>query len=229
MEKQQQQQQLGRSVGVAGELRLYAADSRRGRARGSDCPDARQACGTKNGEQRRAPAAVGVGDADDARQSESLGVQTPRDWRVTTGLPAGAVSECCARRIRQALVCVDWAAAGRAECKCDSGMCEVVNRSTGGQYCSTVVRRAAQGRVGWCMYGVCTEDVLRACTRGRDKAALACSRGGDLGSGGGRLLGARRGCDDWEHATVATINLARRSLRCSLKSAALVPHTEASQ
>lgn len=157
MEKQQQRQQLGRSVGVAGELRLHAAGSRRGRARGSDCPDARQACGTKNGEQRRAPAAVEVADADDARQSESLGVQTPREWRVTTGLPAGAVSGCCAWRIRHAR---NWAAAGRRSANVTA---ECASWATGQQAGSTaVVRRAAAEQGGvwrmyvWRMYGGCT-------------------------------------------------------------------------
>jgi hypothetical protein len=91
---------LGCGVGVAEsaeEVRLCAATSRRRRARGRLFPGRAQACGTKDGEQRRAPQAGRVESALDARQSESLCVQMPREW---TGLAAGGVSECCARRIK---------------------------------------------------------------------------------------------------------------------------------
>jgi hypothetical protein len=85
---------------VAEEVRLCAATSRRRRARGRLFPGRAQACGTKDGEQRRAPQQRRVEYALDARQSESLCVQMPREWTDTTGLAAGGVSECCARRIK---------------------------------------------------------------------------------------------------------------------------------
>ena len=66
------------------------------------CPDARQACGTKNGEQRRSVTADCRICRGDARQEESLCVQTPGEGTGTTGLSAG-VSECCGGRIT--LVC----------------------------------------------------------------------------------------------------------------------------
>lgn len=94
MEKQQQQQ-LGRSVGVAGELRLYAAGSRRGRARGSDCPDARQACGTKNGEQRRAPAVL-------VWQMRTMHVKVSR-W-VCRRRASGGSRQGCLRTLFQSVV-----------------------------------------------------------------------------------------------------------------------------
>jgi hypothetical protein len=88
---------------VAEEVGLCAATSRRRRARGRLFPGRAQACGTKDGEQRRAPQPGRVEyalDHLDARQGESLCVQMPREWTDTTGLAAGCVSECCAWRIK---------------------------------------------------------------------------------------------------------------------------------